>query len=161
MTIMEEQAAVRAEHAAEVRRRWIAACLCVASAIAAAFALLAMAKFPGHVSDSILRSLLAMLLGATLVLGARALDGPIRLREHRRGQSASSEAAAALVLWLGCFAAIMAALLASDLVARVDVAGRAEGAGAMGSDASKSSKTDGTAHVVINNQPRISQKRSD
>lgn len=154
MTIMEEQAAVRAEQAAEVRRRWMAACLCVASAIAAAFALLAMVRFPGHVSDSILRSLLAMLLGATLVLGARALDGPIRLREHRRGQSASSEAAAALVLWLGCFAAIMAALLASDLVARVDVSGHTR------SDASKDVETDGAAHVVINNQPRISQRRS-
>lgn len=160
MTIVKEQEAAKAEREAEGRRRWTAAGLCAACAVAAAFVLLIMTKFPGHLSDSMLRALVALLLGATLVLGARALDGPIRLREHRRGQKTSSEAAAALMLWLGCFAALMTAFLVSDLVARVDVSIRG-GGGAGGSFAPRDAEAGGPSLSVGNDRAGMSDRLGD
>lgn len=120
MTIEEERAAAEAERAAELRRRWTAACVGSACAIAATLVLLTLMRYTGRPLDGVLRSLVALLIAMALVLGARALDGPVKLKEDRRGQAASSPAAAAVMLWLGCFAAIMAAFLVSDLVARID-----------------------------------------
>lgn len=120
MTIEEERAAAEAERAAELRRRWTAACVGSACAIAATLVLLTLMRYTGRPLDGVLRSLVALLIAMALVLGARALDGPVKLKEDRRGQVASSPATAAVLLWLGCFAAIMAAFLVSDLVARTD-----------------------------------------
>lgn len=154
MTIIEEQAVINAEKAAEVRRRWTAASVSAACAIAAAFILLVMTRFPGHLSDTILRSLLAMLLATALVLGARALDGPVRFREQGRGQNTSSEAAAALMLWLGCFATMIAAFLVSDLVSHVDVV-------RTGVEPAKDASADGAPHVGVNRHPRVANGHLD
>lgn len=65
---------------------------------------------------SLLQPLLALSLSVLLTLGARSIDGPIRLAERPRQTSSTSAAGAVLLLWLGCFLAIQAAFLVVDLV---------------------------------------------
>jgi hypothetical protein len=67
---------------------------------------------------AILQPLLALALSVSLTLGARAVDGPIRLAGRRREAASASAAAAVLLLWLGCFSAIQAAFLVVDVVGR-------------------------------------------
>lgn len=152
MSISDEKKAARIERAAEIGRRWTATGIGGACVIAAAFVLLAMVRFPGHRSESVLRPLVALLLAAALVLGARALDGPIRTREHRRGHGTSSEATAALVMWLGCFATIMAAFLVSDVVARFDVPQQGGRAKSSRSSSFKVTVGDGASHMAVNRE---------
>lgn len=55
----------------------------------------------------------AFTLATGIVAGMRALDGPIRAGARLRPEEKATPAFAALKLWLGCFAAIWAALAAS------------------------------------------------
>jgi len=68
--------------------------------------------------QSLAASVQPLLIGAVslaIVAGARWLEGPLRLRTRRRGERAPSNAVAAVLLWLACFAAIETAALLSQL----------------------------------------------
>lgn len=68
--------------------------------------------------SDVLRTAVAMFTASAAVMGVRAIDGPLSLATSRRGTSGHSDAVSLGLLWLGWFAAIMAAMLLAHLATR-------------------------------------------
>lgn len=108
----------RLERLAEAGRVRAAVIGAVLAAFVAALLAGKLACLKGEAPSAILQPLLALTLSLSLTLGARAVDGPIRLAGRRREAISTSAGAAVLLLWLGCFSAIQAAFLVVDVVGR-------------------------------------------
>lgn len=106
------------ERLAEARRVRAAVVCAVLAALVAALLAGKLACLKGEAPSVILQPLLALALSLSLTLGARAVDGPIRLAGRRREATSASAGAAVLLLWLACFSAIQAAFLVVDVVGR-------------------------------------------
>jgi hypothetical protein len=98
----------------ELVRRFAAAGIAVMSLAAAVFCALALMWGIVQLND-VLRTAIAMFAASGAVMGVRAIDGPLSLPAPRRGASGHSDAASLGLLWLGWFAAIMAAMLLAHL----------------------------------------------
>ena len=110
----------RRERLAERSRIRAAATGALVAAIFALVLLLTLACSQNLLPAAILQPMLALALSVSLTLGARAVDGPIRLAGRRREAASASAAAAVLLLWLGCFSAIQTAFLVVDVVGRLN-----------------------------------------
>ena len=68
--------------------------------------------------SDVLRTAIGVFTASAAVMGVRAIDGPLSLAASRRGASGHSDAVSLGLLWLGWFAAIMAAMLLAHVAAR-------------------------------------------
>jgi hypothetical protein len=105
---------------AETSRRNIAGWLCAVAAALCVVSLVAIYRNPNPRTALFIETLLACAMAATIVLAARAIDGPITLRSRRRTDAASGGSAGIIVMWLGCFATLAAAFLAIDVIGRAE-----------------------------------------
>ncbi len=101
----------------ELVRRWAATGAAVASLVIAAICASALTWQIAWPSD-VLRTAVAMFTASAAVMGVRAIDGPLNLATSRRGTVGHSDAVSLGLLWLGWFAAIMAAMLLAHLATR-------------------------------------------
>jgi len=94
-------------------------------------------------------ALLAMSLSTALVAGLRALDGPLRFGDRRRDVPSSTPAAAAVLLWLACFGALVAVFLVVDVVERWQSGSPRCDVGASGSFKSVETTSDAPERRVV------------
>jgi hypothetical protein len=101
----------------EVVRRRIAARAGIASLLLAGVCASALTWQVAWPSD-VLRTAIGVFTASAAVMGVRAIDGPLSLAASRRGASGHSDAVSLGLLWLGWFAAIMAAMLLAHVAVR-------------------------------------------
>ncbi len=106
------------ERLTESHRVFAASLAACCAAVLALIVLCNLLPPEGQGRVAVLQPLLALTLSVFLILGARAVEGPIRLAGRRREVSSASAGAGALVLWLGCFCVIQAAILVADVASR-------------------------------------------
>ncbi len=102
----------------EALRRTIAAVLSLIAAVLCLVFLVEIRWHHGPRPAAFIETLLASAMAATIVLAARAIDGPIALRSRRRSDAASVGAAGIIVMWLGCFATLEGAFVAIDVIGK-------------------------------------------
>lgn len=98
----------------ELVRRYAAAGVAVSSLLATAVCASALTWHNAWPPD-VLRTAIAVFAASAAAMGVRAIDGPLNLAASRRGASGHSDAVSLGLLWLGWFAAIMAAMLLTHL----------------------------------------------
>jgi hypothetical protein len=102
------------ERDAECARRQQAAVIAVVSLILGGILVALSMRVASLIEHLTFHALAAFALAAGIVMGARAVEGPVELRGNRRGD-ANSPAASAIRLWVTCFLVIEAVLFLTVL----------------------------------------------
>jgi hypothetical protein len=114
----EEKKRLEQEEEREVKRTRAALTIAVVAAFLSLFLVVVLVCVDDIRVRRLLEPVLALTLAVLITFGARAVDGPITLGGRRREAARSSQAAASVLLWLGCFCAIQASFVLVDVVAR-------------------------------------------